>query len=169
MHRHGYLRMISTMFSFASALLFLSWLSIIITATPTALLETRKSPTISVSKFSIDCSGFADVLACTSKYTMKVSYDPGKNADSTKGCKIDGVTCAGSAIQSHAGLYTDCDSTSVGMKVSARVTAANKVEIKMDYTGDDGKNYEACGLWYDAGDSDKTSDDQSFSMEPTFN
>jgi hypothetical protein len=99
---------------------------------------------------------------------MKVSYNPGKNADSTKGSKVDGVTCAGRALGSHAGLYTDCDSTSDGMTVSARVAAANKVEIKMDYTGDDGKSYEAYGLWDKSDDAGKTADDKSFSMEPTF-
>lgn len=100
---------------------------------------------------------------------MKVSYDPGKNADATKGSKVDGVTCAGRALGSHAGLYTDCESTSDGVKVSASVPAANKVEIKIDYTADDGKSYEAYGLWNKSDDSDEIADGKSFSMEPTFN
>jgi hypothetical protein len=152
------------MLSSGSIVLVLSWLSII-SATPTTVLETRKSssdPKISVSKFTMDCSGFADILTCTSQYTMKVSYDPGKNADSSKGAKFDGVTCAGYAIGSHAGVYTDCDSTSNGMQVSAKVTSVNKVEIKI--ACDAG---EADGL-YKSDDSDKTADGKSFSMQPTF-
>jgi hypothetical protein len=98
---------------------------------------------------------------------MKVSYDPGKNADASKGVKFD-VTCTGHAWGSHLGEYTDC-TTATGMTVSAKVSSVHEVYIKMLYAGG-----EADGSWLDpdvTDDNNKkydTADNKKFDITPSF-